>query len=99
MRIYFDNNATTAVDPLVAETVASVLSREFGNASSVHTEGRRARRLLEEARESVALLVHSDPRQIVFTSGGTESNNAAIYGSLLSAVDSVPYGASGYGFV
>lgn len=57
----------------------------FGNASSVHAEGRASRRVLEESRESVATLVNASPREIVFTSGGTESNNTAIHGVVLSS--------------
>jgi cysteine desulfurase len=80
MRIYFDHNATTPVDPAVAETVTRVLTGEFGNASSVHHFGQRAKALLDEARSAVAALVGAEASEIVFTSGGTESDNFALRG-------------------
>src|SRR5947208_5134410 len=80
-RIYLDNNATTSLHPAVLQSLQQSLHDVFGNASSVHGEGRAARRALEEARESIALLVGATSREIVFTSGGTESNNAAIFGA------------------
>ena len=80
MRIYLDNNATSPIDPAALEAVVSAMRETFGNASSVHREGQSARRVLEEARDTVAALVGAKPREIVFTSGGTESNNAAILG-------------------
>lgn len=92
MRIYLDNNATTPVHPVVLDVLHRCQNEVFGNASSVHEEGRQARRVLERAREQVAGLIHGSPREIVFTSGGTEANNAAISGVLLS-------GNRGYGVV
>jgi cysteine desulfurase len=80
MRIYFDHNATTPVDPAVAETVARVMTSEFGNASSVHHFGQRAKAILDEARSAVAELIAAEPSEIVFTSGGTESDNFALRG-------------------
>lgn len=80
MRIYLDNNATTPVDPAILESLPRWYRETFGNASSVHTEGQRARQLLEEARDQVAALIRASGREIVFTSGGTESNNAALTG-------------------
>ena len=80
MRIYFDHNATTPVDPAVAEKVARVMTEEFGNASSVHHFGQRAKAVLDEARSSVAALIGGEPSEIVFTSGGTESDNFALRG-------------------
>src|SRR4026208_286700 len=80
MRIYFDHNATTPVDPSVAETIARVMTEEFGNASSVHHFGQRAKAVLDEARSSVAALIGAEPSEIVFTSGGTESDNFALRG-------------------
>lgn len=82
MRVYLDNNATTPVDPAVLDALNDALRDVYGNASSIHKEGQTARRRFEEARESVAALVAATPREIVFTSGGTESNNAAIFGAL-----------------
>jgi cysteine desulfurase len=81
MRIYLDNNATTPIDPEVLRVLESTLRDVFGNASSIHKEGQAARRVIEDARESVAHLVGATPREVVFTSGGTESNNAAIFGA------------------
>jgi len=80
MRIYFDHNATTPVDPAVAETMMRVLTEEFGNASSVHHFGQRAKAVLDEARSSVAALLGGEPSEVVFTSGGTESDNFALRG-------------------
>lgn len=80
MRIYLDNNATTAVHPDVLDVLEHTLRDEYGNASSIHKEGQAARRVLEEARDEVAGLIHATSREIVFTSGGSESNNAAIFG-------------------
>lgn len=82
MRIYLDNNATTAVDPAVLQVLERSLRDVYGNASSIHQEGQAARRTIEEARESVAALIGATAREIVFTSGGTESNNAAIFGTV-----------------
>ena len=80
MRIYFDHNATTPVDPAVAETIARVMTDEYGNASSVHHFGQRAKAVLDEARSSVAALIGAETSEIVFTSGGTESDNFALRG-------------------
>jgi cysteine desulfurase len=80
MRIYFDHNATTPVDPAVAETIMRVLTEEFGNASSVHHFGQRAKAVLDDARSSLAALIGGEPSEIVFTSGGTESDNFALRG-------------------
>jgi len=82
MRIYLDNNATTAIHPEVLSVLESTLRDVFGNASSIHREGQAARRVIEDARESVARLVGATARDLVFTSGGTESNNAAIFGAV-----------------
>jgi len=79
-RIYFDHNATTPVDPAVLAEMLPYLSGEYGNASSVHAFGQAARGAVERARESVAALIGARPPEIVFTSGGTESDNAAICG-------------------
>ena len=80
MRIYFDHNATTPVDPVVLDVVIRVLREEFGNASSVHHYGQRAKSVLDEARSEVAALVGGEPSEVVFTSGGTESDNFALRG-------------------
>ena len=79
-RIYLDHNATTAVDPAVLDAMLPYFSAEFGNASSIHTPGQRARAAVETAREQVAALLNARAQEIVFTSGGTESDNHAIFG-------------------
>jgi cysteine desulfurase len=81
MRIYFDHNATTPVDPLVVEAMTRALAEDFGNPSSVHHFGQRAKTRLDEARGAVAALVGGEPSEIVFTSGGTEADNFAIRGA------------------
>jgi cysteine desulfurase len=81
MRAYFDHNATTPPDPLVVEAVARALADDFGNASSVHHFGQRAKALLDEARTLVGQLIGAEPAEIVFTSGGTESDNLALRGA------------------
>jgi cysteine desulfurase len=80
--IYFDNSATTSLAPEVLDAMQPFLEGEFGNASSVHAIGQRARVALEEAREVIAQAICAEPKEIVFTSGGTESNNSAIKGAL-----------------
>jgi len=79
-RIYLDHNATTPVDPAVLEAMLPYFSSDFGNASSIHTFGQRGRAAVETAREHVATLLDARPQEIVFTSGGTESDNHAIFG-------------------
>ena len=81
MRIYFDHNATTPVDPAVVEVVSRVLAQDFGNASSVHHFGQRAKGVLDDARSAVAALIGGEPSEVVFTSGGTESDNFALRGA------------------
>ena len=76
--LYFDNNATTRIDPRVVEAMLPWLTDLYGNPSSGCQLGRQAARAVEHAREQVAALLGCEPREIVFTSGGTESNNAAI---------------------
>src|SRR5712691_9926867 len=78
MRIYLDYNATTPLAPDVLEAVIAASRDEFGNASSVHHFGQRAKAVLDDARSAVAALIHADPSEIVYTSGGTESDNFAI---------------------
>ena len=82
MRIYLDNNATTQVHPDVLSILEDTLRNVYGNASSIHKEGQTARQVIEDARESVARIIGATSRETVFTSGGTESNNAAIFGAL-----------------
>ncbi|MEP6767744.1 MAG: cysteine desulfurase family protein [Acidobacteriota bacterium] len=78
--IYFDNNASTKLDPEALSAMEAAFHL-FGNPSSLHAEGRRARRAVEEARDEVARLVGAEPSEIFFTSGGTEANAMAIYGA------------------
>jgi cysteine desulfurase len=80
-RIYFDHNATTPVLPEVVDRMAAVLRTDFGNPSSVHHFGQQAKSRLDEARTAVATLIGADPGEVVFTSGGTESDNFAIRGA------------------
>lgn len=80
MRIYLDYNATTPVDPAVLEAMLPYFSGAFGNAGSIHSEGQRARGAVDAARDSVAAFVGAKPGEIVFTSGGTEADNLAIFG-------------------
>jgi cysteine desulfurase len=79
-RVYLDHNATTPVDPRVVDAMLPFLRNDHGNPSSLHWYGQRARGAVEEARERVAALVGADPSEIVFVSGGTEADNAALRG-------------------
>ena len=78
--IYFDYNATTSLDPAVRDAMLPYLGEVFGNPSSVHHVGRRARSLLDDARDRVAKVWAAKPSEVIFTSGGTESSNQAIFG-------------------
>jgi len=80
VRIYLDHNATTPLDPRALDAMLPFLRDDFGNPSSLHWFGQRARGAVEEARTQVAELVAADPAEIVFTSGGSESDNAALRG-------------------
>jgi cysteine desulfurase len=77
-RIYFDNAATTALDPEVLEAMMPYLTEKFGNPSSIYSYGRESRLAIENARKSVAKILNAHPAEIFFTSGGTESSNTAI---------------------
>jgi cysteine desulfurase len=79
-RVYLDNNATTPVAPEVFEAMKPYFLEDFGNASSIHWYGQRAKAALEGSREQVARLLNARPNEIAFTSGGTESDNAALVG-------------------
>jgi cysteine desulfurase len=82
--LYLDYAATTPVDPEVMEVMAPYFSRNFGNPSSLHGFGAQAKRAVENARAQVARLINAKTSEIIFTSGGTESNNAAIKGTALA---------------
>ena len=79
-RIYLDNNATTPVLPDVLDAMRPYFSEQFGNASSIHQNGQHSRAAIEDARDRVAALLGCQPSEIIFTSGGTESDNLAISG-------------------
>ncbi|HEC83182.1 MAG TPA: cysteine desulfurase, partial [Firmicutes bacterium] len=78
--IYLDHSATTPLDSRVLEAMKPYLEHDFGNASSIYRAGQEARKAVEDAREKVANLLGAKPKEIIFTSGGTESNNTAIKG-------------------
>src|SRR5580700_11712556 len=80
MRIYLDYNATTPVDPAVLDTMLPYFAETFGNASSIHSPGQRAHSAVDASRASAAALLGAKPSEIVFTSGGTESDNLALFG-------------------
>src|SRR6516225_7008028 len=79
-RFYFDHNATTPIAPEVLETMVSCLGQVYGNASSIHHFGQGAKQRLEAARRQLAALINAGATEIVFTSGGTEADNLAIFG-------------------
>jgi cysteine desulfurase len=81
--IYLDHHATTPVRPEAWEAMRAVTAEAFGNPSSAHAVGRKARQRLEEARETVAGLLGATPDEVIFTSGATEANNLAILGLAL----------------
>ena len=84
--IYFDNNATTPLDPQVREAMAPYLNERFGNPSSGHRLGEQARNGVEKGREQVAQFINGDPTEVVFTGSGTESNNTAIWCAIAGAM-------------
>lgn len=79
-RFYFDHNATTPVSPEVFQAMAPALTEVYGNASSIHSFGQEARKLLDRARREIAATIGATAKEIVFTSGGTESDNTALFG-------------------
>jgi cysteine desulfurase len=82
--IYLDHNATTPIDPRVFEAMKPYLTEAFGNPSSIYRAGQDVRKAVEDAREHVARLLGAEPREVVFTSGGTESDNTSIKGLALN---------------
>jgi cysteine desulfurase len=81
-RIYFDNAATTPIDPMVLEAMMPYFKEHFGNPSSIYSYGRETRIAIEKSRKSVASILNAHPSEIFFTSGGTESSNTAIFASV-----------------
>src|SRR6185503_472379 len=81
---YFDNNATTRIAPEVRAAMLPFLGDYWGNPSSVYRFGNQLAKRIEEARVQVAALINADPREVIFTSCGTESNNSAIHSALMT---------------
>ncbi|NIP40041.1 MAG: aminotransferase class V-fold PLP-dependent enzyme [Candidatus Aenigmarchaeota archaeon] len=81
MKVYLDNAATTMVDPKVVKSMLPFFSEKFGNASSIHQFGKETKKAVERSRSIIAKKINADPYEIVFTSGGTESDNLAIRGA------------------
>jgi len=82
-KVYFDHNATTAIDKKVLSVMMPFLETQQGNPTSQHSFGRHARTAIEEAREQVALAIHAHPTEVIFTSGGTEANNMIVHGAAI----------------
>ena len=89
MRVYLDYNATAPVDPLVADRMMAVLREEFGNPSSIHHFGQRAKAVIDDARSAVAALLQANSTDVLFTGSGTESDNLAIRG-VADALEGTP---------
>jgi cysteine desulfurase len=89
--IYFDYNATTPVDPAVAELICHELKADFGNPSSAHAYGKAAHQAIDEARAQVANVIGAKPDEIIFTSGGTEASNHAIKGLAFAKQQARPH--------
>lgn len=83
MQVYFDNAATTALDPRVVEAMVEIMESNYGNPSSIHAHGRQVKTIVERARKTVAGLLNTSPSEIFFTSGGTEADNTAIARGIL----------------
>jgi len=84
MRVYFDNAATTALDERVLEAMLPYMRGQYGNPSSVHSQGREVRTAVEKSRKKVAELLNASPSEIFFTSGGTEADNTALFSGIES---------------
>ncbi len=80
MKVYFDNAATTPLHPKVFEKMRPYFTEDFGNASSIHSFGRKTRVAIEESRDAIADFINANPSEIYFTSGGTEANNFVVFG-------------------
>mgnify|MGYP000353809485 CR=1 FL=1 len=91
-RVYLDYSATTPTDPRVVEEISRVMLEDFGNPSSIHQFGRDARKLVDKAREEIRNFINAnDPSEIIFTSGGSESDNLAIFGLLAKSKIKKPH--------
>ena len=84
MQAYLDNSATTKCAPEVVDVCVKVMQEDYGNPSSLHTMGVVAERYIKEAKERIAKTLKADEKEILFTSGGTESNNMAIIGTAMA---------------
>ena len=84
MEAYFDNSATTIVTDSVKDIVVKTMTEDFGNPSAMHMVGVKAEKYIKEAQENIAKILKVDPKEIFFTSGGTESNNMAIIGTAMA---------------
>src|SRR5688572_6702408 len=84
MKVYLDNAATTPLDPEVFEAMKPFLLEDFGNPSSTHSHGRKVRAAIETARKKIAELLRCTPGEIIFTSGGTEADNAILQSSIIT---------------
>lgn len=82
--IYLDHAATTPIHPEVSNTYKKVMDSEFGNPSSIHAYGRASRKLIDDARKTICAALNADPTEIIFTSGGTEADNIAVFGTATS---------------
>ena len=87
-KVYFDHNATTAIDKKVLGVMMPYMEMQQGNPTSQHSFGRHARTAIEEAREQVALAIHAHPSEVIFTSGGTEANNMIVHGAAIKERES-----------
>ena len=84
MRIYADNAATTKMSPAAIDAMVECMEKEFGNPSSLYTAGQSAKEVLERARTQIAKVINADPKEITFTSGGSEVDNQAIRSAALA---------------
>ena len=84
MQVYLDNSATTRVFPEVAELMTKIMCEDYGNPSSMHTKGMQAEQYLRYAKETLAHLLKVNEKEVIFTSGGTESNNMALIGCAMA---------------
>ena len=94
MEAYLDNSATTRVDAQVQELMKKLMDVDFGNPSSRHQKGVVAEGYIKEARQKIAATLKVDPKELIITSGGTESNNMALIGTALAAKKPYHYNSS-----